>query len=144
MDGVTGLPRSHPLTGVESGKSSHISGMDCEDEINGTYGSKDINDMDKRPHITDSEVRGHQPMTGVHVTQLERGIHMRSFQSDDLRMGYGQNQLAQLQMLQEENTRLQRQIDKLDKKEDSAKRDADKEKNRQKKIKDKMQDMEKS
>ena len=144
MDGVTELPMTSPLIALDIGKSSNITGMKGEDEMNGTNGSQDITDIGQNHDIHIARVRGNQQMTGVHFAQLERGIHMRSFQSDDLRMGHGQNQLAQLQMLQEENTRLQRQIDKLDKKEDSAKRDADKEKNRQKKFKDKMQDMEKS
>ena len=129
MGGVTELPMTSPLTALDVGKSSNITGMKGEDEINGTNGSHDITDIGQNHDIHITRVRGNQ-----HVAQLERGIRMRSFQSDDLRMGHGQNQLAQLQILQEKNTRLQRQIDKLDKKEDSAKRDADKEKNRQKKC----------
>ena len=127
-------PNNNQTNGMNLGLPKKDGGMTRQDGFqltNGTVRSLPVTEVDSS-----------QVMTGMN--DLTRGGNLHQVPFGSVHFGQSQNQTMELQMLQEENQRLERQIDDLEKKEDSAKRDTDKEKNRNHRLKDRIKDLEKS
>ena len=126
-----GLNNTQANDEVSPGKDGRLAEQDEFEHAGGTARSQLVTEVDSS-----------QVMTGMN--DLTRGGNLQQVPFGNVPFGQSQNPAMELQMLQEENKRLESQIDNLEKKEDSAKRDTDKEKNRNHRLKDKIKDLEKS